>query len=81
MIALKVVRVKEQEDATAGLAADGRGFLFVLRLGEEEAAFPGTRSPEENPSFSMIERRVFNHLKPQALGVKLKGFVVVPDEE
>lgn len=80
MIGGEVARVKEEEDAAAGLAANALA-LLTDRAGEEQPrALPVTRR-HHHPTLAGAHVRILHD--PEAEGVPVKGdrFVVVADEK
>jgi hypothetical protein len=81
VIAPEVVGVEEEENAAAGLIADGEGLLGRVGFCEEKGGAAGIGRGDEEPAFVAGERSVLEELEAEFLGVELQGFVVISDDE
>ena len=81
VLAVSILPVAAEEDAAAGLAADGCLLLAVLSPCQQHAALPRAGRSQEDPPPSPTQRRILHHFKAESAGVELESFLVVPDEE
>lgn len=78
IIALEIVGVEEEEDASAGLVPDGGTLFRGIRFGEHEGCFASARA-DEDPAISVLWG-VFDQFEMQSIGEEFDGFIVIADE-
>ena len=81
VIAPEVVGVEEEEDAAAGLVADGEGLFVSVGFGEEKCGAAGIGRSDEEPAFVAGKRSVLEEVEAEFLRVEPESFVIVADNE
>jgi len=81
VIAPEVVGVEEEEDAAAGLVADGEGLFGSVGFREEKGGAAGIGRSDQEPALVAGEWSVLKKLEAEFLGVELESFIVVADDE
>src|SRR5262249_55572665 len=77
----EIIRMEEQEDASAGLVAHLRKLLVRGSLGEQDTRLGRAWRGHQNPSLLPIERLVRNQREAELAGEIADRLVIVADEK
>src|SRR5262249_50817067 len=80
-VALKVIRLQEQEDSSSGLVADACRLGWTVRPSQQQGGAGGARRAQDDPALAAAERRVFAQLEAEGLREEGDCFVIVCDQE
>jgi len=77
----EVIRMKEKEDAPAGLISDRRLLFFVYRARQQYVGTLFSGRPDAHPSLASCQRSILNHFEAQLVAVELLGLVILSHEQ
>ena len=80
-VAVKIIGLQNEENATARLVADGLPLMGRIGLGQEEAGFAVSRRGDDDPALGGGQGRVLDQLKSEPFHIVGDGSVIIRNQQ
>jgi hypothetical protein len=81
VVAVKIIGLQKQKNATAGLPPYGRALFIGGRFGQQQAGLRCTLGRHQDPSLAGGELGVFKQIETQRSDIEVERFIVAGDDQ